>query len=65
MSTRQSPPTQLLTMPRSEFLGCFGNAAFTGSVYGYTRKADTHAVLTLLTYARPRRCSKSAPQWAT
>ena len=55
MSTRQPPPTQLLTMHRSEFAGRFGSAAFTGAVCGYTREADTHAVLTLLTYARPRR----------
>ena len=55
MSTRQPPPTQLLTMPRSEFAGRFGSAAFTGAVCGYTREADTHAVLTLLNYARPRR----------
>ncbi len=55
MSTRQPPPTQLLTMRRSEFAGRFGSAAFTGAVYGYTREADTHAVLALLAYARPRR----------
>ena len=55
MSTPPPPPTQLLTMPRSEFVGRFGSAAFTGAVCGYTREADTHAVLTLLNYARPRR----------
>ncbi len=55
MSTTPPPPTQLLTMPRSEFAGRFGSAAFTGAVCGYTREADTHAVLTLLNYARPRR----------
>ncbi len=55
MSTTPPPPPQLLTMPHAEFAGRFGTAAVAGAVYGYTREADTHAVLTLLTYARPRR----------
>ncbi len=55
MSTQQPPPTAILTMSHPEFAGRFGSAAFAEAVCGYTREADTHAVLTILAHARPRR----------
>jgi len=42
-------------MSRAEFAGRFGSPDVTGALSGYTLEADTHAVLTLLAYARPRR----------
>ncbi len=55
MSTQQPRPTPILTMSHPEFVSRFGSNAFTAAVCGYTREADTHAVLTILNYARPRR----------
>jgi len=42
-------------MSRAEFAGRFGSPDVTAALCGYTREADTHAVLSLLAYARPRR----------
>ena len=55
MSSQLSSPTRTLTMTQAGFTARFGTYEFIGAVYGYHREADTHAALTLLTCARPRR----------
>jgi len=40
-------------MTQAEFAGRFGSPDATGALCGYTREADTQAVLTQLEYARP------------
>jgi len=55
MSSQPSSPTRVLRISRDEFTARFGNSEFTGAVCGYTRDADTHAVVTLLAFAWPRR----------
>ena len=45
----------VLSMGRAEFAGRFGSPDVSRALCGYTRAADTHAVLTLLAHAQPRR----------
>ncbi len=47
--------TVILSMGRAEFVARFGSPDVSRALCGYTRAADTHAVLTLLTHAQPRR----------
>ncbi len=47
--------THVNIMPGSDFTARFGERRLPDAVCGYTPASDTHAVLTLLTYARPRR----------
>jgi glycosyltransferase involved in cell wall biosynthesis/tetratricopeptide (TPR) repeat protein len=48
-------PTVVLSMGRGEFAARFGSPDVSRALSGYTRAADTRAVLTLLAHARPRR----------
>ena len=45
----------VLSMGGAEFAGRFGSPDVSRALCGYTRAADTHAVLTLLAHAQPRR----------
>lgn len=47
--------TRIVTLPRAEFVRRYGDLDTTRAVSGYTPAEDTHAVLTLLAHARPRR----------
>jgi glycosyltransferase involved in cell wall biosynthesis/tetratricopeptide (TPR) repeat protein len=47
--------TTVLTMGRAEFAARFGAPDTARALCGYTVAADTHAVLTILAHARPRR----------
>jgi predicted O-methyltransferase YrrM len=51
------PPatTRIRSLSRAEFAARFGNPHLGGALCGYTREADTRAVLSLLAHARPRR----------
>jgi hypothetical protein len=49
------PATAIRSLSRAEFAARFGNPQIRGALCGYTREADTRAVLTLLIHARPRR----------
>ena len=65
MSSQPSLHARLLTMTRAEFTARFGSSEFTGAIYGYTREADTHAVLSLLLTPGRGGCSRSALPSAT
>jgi glycosyltransferase involved in cell wall biosynthesis len=51
----EETPTVVLSMGRVEFAARFGSPDVSRALSGYTRAADTRAVLTLLAHARPRR----------
>ncbi len=55
MPSTSRPQTHIAIMPHGEFAGRFGDRRFPEAVCGYTPASDTHAVLTLLEFARPRR----------
>jgi glycosyltransferase involved in cell wall biosynthesis len=55
MSSQPSSSSRVLSMRHAEFARCFGRFDFGGALCGYTPEVDTHAVLTLLAHARPRR----------
>ena len=55
MSSQPSSSSRVLSMRHAEFARCFGRFDFAGRVCGYTPEVDTHAVLTVLAHARPRR----------
>ena len=55
VSSQHGPSTRLVTISRGEFAARFGSPDIAGALCGYTREADTRAVLTLVCHARPRR----------
>src|SRR5262249_26882803 len=50
-----SDPYRSRPCSRAEFASRFGSPDFANALCGYTREADTQAVLALLVHARPRR----------
>ena len=56
---------RILTKSRAEFDSRFGTPNLAVALCGYTREADTRAVLTLLSMRRPRRVLEIGTAWGT
>ncbi len=55
--------TRIAALPRAEFARRYGDPDTARALCGYTPPADTHAILTLLAHARPRRVLEIGTAW--
>lgn len=55
LATKSPAVTKIITLDPSDFTSWFGEIDTARAIHGYTLAKDTHAVLTLLAHADPRR----------